>query len=906
MSVRPSGTVAFLFSDIEGSTALWEADPAAMRDVLAGHDELVAAVVDAHGGVVFASMGDGIGAAFARAGDAVAAAVEIQRLLVQDTAPGGGRLRVRLGVHTGEAQERDGNYFGPTVNRAARLMAAAHGGQIVVSEVTAGLLPIEIGVETVDLGSHRLAGISEPMRVFAIRADGVPWVDRALRSLTVGGNLPVSVSRFVGRDVEIGRLAEEVTTRALITLTGTAGVGKTRLAVEVARSVVASFPDGAWIVELAPVIDPDAVVHAVVEALGLSAQSARPLDAIVAAVRDRRLLLVLDNCEHVRDAAAALVTRLVAAAPGVRVLATSREPLGVPGELVRPVRPLDATGEAVELFCDRAAMADPDFQLDADGRSTVERVCVQLDGIPLAIELAAARTRVLSLSELSERLDDRFRRLHTRMPGAPARHQTLEAAIDWSYQLLDEHERRLFDRLSVFVGGFDRIAAQRVCGFDPVDPDEVDDVLASLIDRSMVQADRSEPVTRHSLLESLRQFGQLRLDERAETGDVRNRHVRHYVAHARHADHQWHAPGDNHASDLFAREWDNLRTAHSWAVTNGDVDNAVALAMAITPWAVNAGTRPEVGDWVARTLNLAEDNALLSPELLGIASVCRHVIGDEEGSEYLADTGIRLAAEPLAGETAWCWFSRTSVSVFLGRADTAVDDALALLQALDHAGDPFDFVLLGCYTLAVLHQDLVAEQLARLDELAAPLANPAIDASKAYASLLERWRLGDLDAAMALNDGVVSLARRAGNGQLVFNTIWMRIVVSIERGQEDPRVPRALRQLLDRMRYVPYPWTHRWWMIDAIAGYLSIVGAAEPAAVLIGVFNANRQGPNVFLTNVHAQTTERIDAEAAVGDWLARGAGLSPDDAFAYAEQQLEATLSQPSDAGGHLRARQA
>jgi hypothetical protein len=575
------------------------------------------------------------------------------------------------------------------------------------------------------------------------------------------------------------------------------------------------------------------------------------------------------------------------------VLSTSREPLGISGEQVWPVRHLDVAHESVELFCDRAAMADPDFRLDTEKRAVVERVCAQLDGLPLAIELAAARTRAFSLVELSERLQDRLRLLRLRAPDRADRHQTLEAAIEWSYQLLEQRERILFERLTVFMGSFDRGAVDRVCGLAPIEPGETDYLLAALVDRSMVSADHTEPVTRFALLESMRQFGQHRLDERGETAEVRRRHLEHYLAYAVQADRRWRASGDGHAGDLFAREWDNLRAAHSLAITNGDVDRAVGLSQAIVPWAVLSGTRPEVGDWIDRALVLAEQYGKLSPKILGIASVCSHNLGDEERSEHYADLGIELSPERVGSTTAWCWFGKLCVSVFGGRA-AAVDEARATLQSLESADDAFEFVALGCYAPAVVDREFVSELVARLGEVAAALANPVTDASLGYATVLEGWRLGDLDGAMDRVDSVIGLARRAGVGTLVFNTIWMRIVLSIEQGREDPRTLRAIGQILDRMRFVPYPWVHRWWLIDAIAGYAAIVGDAEPAAVLIGALKANQVRPNLFIAGVHARTVERLETHADLEEWLARGARLKPDEAFAYARQQLAALL--PND----------
>jgi hypothetical protein len=326
-------------------------------------------------------------------------------------------------------------------------------------------------------------------------------------------------------------------------------------------------------------------------------------------------------------------------------------------------------------------------------------------------------------------------------------------------------------------------------------------------------------------------------------------------------------------------------------VSDGDVEGALALTQAVLRWAVLSGIRPEAGEWIDRALALAEEHDRLGPQILGLASVFTHNLGDEERAEHYAERGIELDGQPVSATTAWCWFGKFGVSLFGGRAADAVDAARAFLQSLEAADDAFDFVVLGCYAPAVVDMELVSELLARLGELAAGLANPVTDASLGYATVLERWRLGDLDSAMDRVDSVIGQARRAGAGALVFNTIWMRIVLSIEQGREDARTLRAIRQLLDRMRFIPYPGVHWWWLIDAIAGYAAIVGNAEPAAVLIGALKGNHVRPNLYVAGVHARTVERLQMHAGLEEWFARGGRFTPDEAFAYARRQLATLL---------------
>ena len=460
----PTGTVSFLFTDIVGSTPLWDAHPAEMREALVRHDEILRKAIDAADGHVFSTGGDGLGAVFTRAGNAVAAAVDAQLALVNEPWPEPIDLRVRMGVHTGEVHERDGDYFGPPVNLAARLMGAANGGQVVVSALTAGLLDPSVGVDLVDLGAARLKGVVEPVVVFGVSAPGLDWLDEPLISeQTTPGNLPHPHTELVGDLADLQRRVSNLANARLVTLTGSGGVGKTRAAIEIGWLVVDEFVDGVWLVELASIADPEAVDSAIAATLGARPQAGMSLtEAIIDWCLGRRMLLIVDNCEHVLQPVLDLVAAIVAACPTVTVLATSREPLGVPGEQVVRIPSLAPVfGE--ELFILRATAADSTFAPSPAEQEAITAICARVDGIPLAIELAAARIRSLSPVELLERLDDRFRLLRGGGRGGLERHQTLRAAVTWSYQLLPEEDRLLFDRLSVFAGGFDLRAAEAVC-----------------------------------------------------------------------------------------------------------------------------------------------------------------------------------------------------------------------------------------------------------------------------------------------------------------------------------------------------------------------------------------------------------------------------------------------------------
>ena len=455
----PSGVVTFLFTDVEGSTRRWEADADGMRVALAAHDEVLREAIEAHGGWLFKHTGDGVCAAFASPRSAVDAAVAAQRAL---------ELPVRMGLATGEAELREGDYFGAVLNRAARVMAAGHGGQILLAESTAGLLS---GVDLMDLGPRRLRDLPTPVGVFQVRAAGLRTEFPALRALDASpGNLRAATTSFIGRESEVAELQAAVKAHRLVTLTGVGGVGKTRLALEVAARLADEFPDGVWFFELAAVTDPAAVPDAVAAVLGITQQPGKTVtESVASALEGRSRLLVFDNCEHVVDSVADLVEAILAASATVTILATSREGLGVSEEQLWRVPSLDVNSgtesAAVNLFVDRAHSVVSDFSLAQPGEAdAVVEICRRLDGIPLAIELAASRMASMTASEVRDRLDQRFRLLVGSRRGLE-RHHTLRHAVAWSYDLLDDTEKALLDRCSVFAGGFDLAKRLRGSGF---------------------------------------------------------------------------------------------------------------------------------------------------------------------------------------------------------------------------------------------------------------------------------------------------------------------------------------------------------------------------------------------------------------------------------------------------------
>jgi predicted ATPase/class 3 adenylate cyclase/DNA-binding CsgD family transcriptional regulator len=603
----PTGTVTLLLADVEGSTRLWETQPGEMTAAVARLNRTVSDTIATHDGVrpVEQGEGDSFVAAFARASDAVAAALELQRAPL---AP----IRLRIGVHTGEVQLRDeGNYAGSTINRTARLRDLAHGGQTVLSGATEPLVVDRLpeGAWLTDLGTHQLRDLPRPERVVQLCH---PDLVNDFPPLRVSGTvvftrLPVQLTSFVGRDAEINEIRQLLADNRVVTLTGAGGVGKTRLAIQVAARLAGEFGDGVWWVDLAPITDPELVSVTVARALGLPDQPGRStMDTVLRFVCDRQLLVVLDNCEHLLDASAELVVALLGAAPGLTLLATSREAIGVGGEVSWRVPSLSLAGEAIELFIDRARHARTDFTLTDDNAATVGEICARLDGAPLAIELAAARVRALSVAEILDSLHDRFRLLTGGARTAVRRQQTLRASVDWSHALLTEPERVLLRRLAVFLGGFDLDAAQAVGGGGDVERFQVLDQLTLLVDKSLVVADDSGGRTRYRLLETVRQYALEKLGESGEADVVRTRHRDHYTSIAAMLD----APAGTDCEQRIEQaniEIDNLRAAFGWSRENSDVELALALASSLLPlWQ----TRGRLGEGLAWfDAALIDDNA---------------------------------------------------------------------------------------------------------------------------------------------------------------------------------------------------------------------------------------------------------------------------------------------------------
>jgi predicted ATPase/class 3 adenylate cyclase len=613
---HPTGTVTFLFTDIEGSTRLWDQHPEAMRAALVRHDAILRQTLEGRGGYVFKTMGDAFCAVYGSAPDAVAAALALQRALAAEAWPSEvGTIRVRVALHTGTAELRDGDYFGPALNRVARLLTAGHGGQTLLSLTTKELVRDALSPDAslIDLGQHRLRGLSRPERIHQLSVPDLPATFPPLRTLDVGlTNLPAQTTPLIGRERDVASalgLLREPHVR-LVTLTGSGGTGKTRLSLQVAAELLDEYEHGVWFVELASLADPDLVLPAIAGVLNVRNTAGQPVgDAVKEHLRGLQLLLVLDNFEQVVKAGAVVVD-LLRAAPRIKVLVSSREVLRLIGEHDHPVPPLDLPDMlhrqtvaalshygAVALFVQRAKAARPDFELTEHNAAAVAEICIRLDGLPLAIELAAARSRVLGPQALLERLTSRLTALTGGARDLPARQQTMRGAIGWSYELLSRDERRLFWRLGVFAGGWTLEAAEPVCGEEP----SLDTLrgLESLLDKNLIR--RSDVRDqRFTMLEVIREFATEKLAESGEAETIRGRHLARMVAFARRAGPEVDGRRETHWRAMVQDETENIRAAVDWALANRELETVVQMASSLWPYWEAFGWLHEMHAWLVR------------------------------------------------------------------------------------------------------------------------------------------------------------------------------------------------------------------------------------------------------------------------------------------------------------------
>ncbi|MFO7583821.1 MAG: adenylate/guanylate cyclase domain-containing protein [Anaerolineales bacterium] len=665
-----TGPLTFLFTDLENSTPLWENYPVEMRQASARHDALLRAIIEQHRGWVVKTTGDGFHAVFESPADGVAAALAGQLVIGAEPWPETtGPLKVRIGLHTGESQEREGDYFGAEVNLAARVMGLGHGGQVLLSDTTATLVKRSLpeNCSLLELGEHRLKGISAIVQIHQLCHPDLAAEFPALKSLaTFKHNLHRQLSTFIGREKELGEVKRLLKNTPLLTLLGPGGTGKTRLMLQVAEEVIEDYPDGVWLVELAPLTDPALIPERVAASLNLQEQPGRKIfDTLAGYLRRRELLLLLDNVEHIVQASAEFTEQLLEHCPKLTMLITGREALFIEGETAIQVPPLSlpkekqtleeiAGSEGVQLFLERARAVRPDFALTEGNGATIAEVVRRLDGIPLALELAAARLRMLTIEQINEHLNDRFRLLTGGRRTALPRQQTLQALIDWSWQLLDQKEQILLRRLSVFSGGWDLEAAQTVTGFNPLDTFDVFDQLEQLINKSLITvAYPPSGEARYGMLESIRQFAQDKLFEANEGEILRDRHADYFVKFAQES--EYHLVRDTMVSWVkrILLEMDNLRAVLTWTF-----DDRPELALRISSallyhwahWIHPSEARNWLETSIDKTRNLTESQPGedliedLIKAYLGLG-IIHSLFGENLKSVATIDEGIALARE---------------------------------------------------------------------------------------------------------------------------------------------------------------------------------------------------------------------------------------------------------------------
>lgn len=584
MDTLPTGTVTFLLTDIEGSTRLWQEKPQVMAISHPRHDAILRQAIEAHHGYVYQIIGDSFCAAFHNAFDGLCATLYAQLALHSEAWGESGEIRVRMGLHTGSAEISTDGSQGyteayTTLATTQRVMSAAHGGQVLISQTTYDLIGDHMpeNVSLRNMGEHRLKDLRAPLRLYQVNAPDLPQDFPPIKSLeTQPNNLPTQLTSFIGREKEIAEIKALLNSSRLVTLTGSGGTGKTRLAQEVAADVISAFPQGVWLIELATLTDPTQIIPALAQAFGLQESPYSPLASLVTDyLREKTLLLILDNCEHLIDACARLADDLLHQCAGLKILASSREALGIAGEMAYRTPSL-ADSESTRLFVERARAANSNYSLSDSNVSSIGKICSRLDGIPLAIELAAARTKLLSVDQIAARLDDRFKLLTGGSRTALPRQQTLRALIDWSYDMLSEDERTLLRHLSVFAGGWNFEAAEFVCPNH-----DVLELLAQLVNKSLVVVDKdASESTRYHLLETIRQYALDRLLDAGESLDVRNIHSQYFLQMAETAEPQLYKADSGKLISYLESERDNFRVALEWT-TDKDIETALRIVYAL-------------------------------------------------------------------------------------------------------------------------------------------------------------------------------------------------------------------------------------------------------------------------------------------------------------------------------------
>ncbi|HEX2739398.1 MAG TPA: tetratricopeptide repeat protein [Rubrobacter sp.] len=909
-----TGTITFLFTDVEGSTSLWERNAEAMSEALSRHDEILRSVIEAHNGHVFKTVGDAFHAIFSAAPDALQAALQAQRALLREEWAETGPLRVRMALHTGAAEERGGDYYGPSLNRVARLLSAGHGGQVLLSLATQELVRDALPEETWlrDLGERRLKDLSRPERVFQITASDLPSEFSPLKTLEGRrNNLPAQPTPLVGRERELDEVLALLRSPVvrLLTLTGPGGTGKTRLGLQAAAELTDEFEDGVFFVALAAVANPTLVAPTITRTLGLTESSNQPPEEILKGyLRDRQTLLVLDNLEQIL-ASAALLDALLSSASGLKVLVTSRTPLRLYGEHEFPVPPLSLPDpgslppferltqyEAIRLFVERARAVKPDFSLTQENAHAVAEICARLDGLPLAIELAAARIKLLPPQAMLPRLGNRLKLLTGGARNLPERQRTLRNAIEWSYELLDEGEKTLFARLAVFAGGSTLEAIEAVCdarGDLPVDALEA---VSSLLDKSLLRQEEGlEAEPRFEMLETIHEFALEKLEESNEAETIRRAHAEYFLSLAERAEPKLWGPEDAAWLDRLEQEHDNMRAALSWALEHEEAELALRLGGALR-WFWNMGGYYDEGrSWLeALVARVGWNSSEARAKVLEGLSWLADQQGDLELAEATAEEGLKLSAEAELGEVVAADFQNVLANAArqrgdYGRAAELLEESLALhRKARDTRG-----VAWSLGNLAIVSTDrgdyeqakqLYEEGLALSRDLGGAELLGAYLISLGYEYLLE----GDPERATTLNEEAAELYRkrsRRGLLQIALDNLGWAALVRGDHQEAEVLHEESLvlcRELGDKLNGSE--------SMEGLACAAGAEGQAGRAARLFGAAEALREAAGYkqatrarslrepYLTAARSRVNETDWAKA----WE-EGRSMTFEDAIAYA-----------------------
>jgi predicted ATPase/class 3 adenylate cyclase len=920
VSSPPTGTVTFLFTDIEGSTRLWEQDSSAMQVALARHDEVLRSAIESNGGHVFKTVGDAFCCAFPTAPDALKAGLEAQRRLLSSAWDQTGPLMVRMALHTGAAQERDGDYFGPPLNRVARLLSAAHGGQVLLSLPTQELVRDQLPGETAlrDLGERRLKDLFRPERVFQLTAPDLPSEFPPLRTLEDHpNNLPLQPTTLVGREREVAEVIQRLlaSETRLLTLTGPGGTGKTRLALQAAAELLEEFDDGTFFVSLAALTDPELVASAIAAPLGVVEAADRPLEeGVIEYLREKKLLLVLDNFEQVL-AGAQLVGQLLAACPHLKILATSRIPLGLYGEREYLVPPLSLPDperppslehltqyEAVRLFIERAQDARPDFSVSNENAPAVAEICARLDGLPLAIELAAARIKVLPPQKMLDRLSDRLKLLARGARDLPERQRTLRATMEWSHALLEEGEKVLFARLSVFAGGRTLEAIEAVCDAEGDLPVETLDGVESLVDKSLLrEEERPGGEPRFVMLETVHEYAREKLEENGETEEIKHTHAEYFLTLTEEAKAELNGPQQKTWLERLETEHDNIRAALSWALKHAEAGLVIRLGGALWWFWRMRGHYSEGRRWLEEALAIKGRG---SPEsraraLAGVGALAVEQ-GDLDRAEEACEEGLELlvgeAREPSEAKLylltclGWVAFSREDH----GRATELFEESLELSrEKMDTWGLAGSLMSLATVSHSQGDSERATELYEESMDLYREQGNKGGLASCLNNLAMVVYSQGDLGRAIQLTEESVALHRelgaRGGVSIGLCNLGWMALLQNdLGRAADLYAESLALAEDLGHQR-----------VQSGLEGFACLAGAqreAERAAQLWGAAQALQEAKGIrrdpdFLAEADARISavrSGMGEEAWEAAWR-KGRAMTIEESVSYAIAEKEA-----------------